>query len=465
MAPSYAQITKVDVIQDTKSSKVIIHLSKKIESKPLVNSTPETVSFELDSIYEPKKKLWSQNQESLATENLITSDDFISKLQWKSSLNKTAFEIKRKHYSPVNITLQEKPPLLVLEFPKNYFDKETEELKPGITKHLIRTVNKRGPITAHVLEIDLSVKNISVKVGLPDKKKIKSKDTLTNIVKNEMAFAGINANYFDVKLGNPLGTLITDSTWLTGPVYDRVAIGFSKDKEILINQVMLIGNVTVFRGFRKKPYTKFEIDGLNTPFHLYKKAGFYTVNWGEELKLPENKIALIVKENCIKKILKDSIDIPEEGYVLASDNNYVLSSLKKKDCIKIDWESTPDWSNVTEAVSGGPYLTMNSDVYVDELKQKFKFAIKDTYAPRSAVGIGKNNNLYLIAVDGRRNNHSVGLTLKELADFLKNLDLKEAINLDGGGSTTLVAGGKIINTLSERHERKISNALLIFYKN
>ena len=82
----------------------------------------------------------------------------------------------------------------------------------------------------------------------------------------------------------------------------------------------------------------------------------------------------------------------------------------------------------------------------------------------SAIGIGKNKKLYLIAVDGRHNGYSVGVTFQELAQILKKLDLKDAINLDGGGSTTLVADGQIINTLSEHHERKVSNALLIFYK-
>ena len=107
---------------------------------------------------------------------------------------------------------------------------------------------------------------------------------------------------------------------------------------------------------------------------------------------------------------------------------------------------------------------MDGEVYVDDQNQRFKFAVRETFAPRSAIGIGKDEKLYLIAVDGRKPDYSVGLTLKELAEILKKLDLQEAINLDGGGSTTLVADGGIINTLSERHERKISNALLIFYK-
>lgn len=346
---------------------------------------------------------------------------------------------------------------------KEYFSKESTEIKPGITKHLIKTINKRGPVIIHVLEIDLSNKNISVKVGLPGKKEIKAKDTLTNIVKNEKAFAGINANYFDVKVGNPLGTLITDGTWLIGPVYDRVAIGFSGDNEVLVDQIMLNGNTTVYRGFRKKPVTMFNIDGLNIPPHLYKSVGLFTTNWDSEFVLSKDCQAFIVKNGTLKKIQDETAVIPDDGYILV-DKNHSLGVLKRKDHLKINWQSSPDWSGITEAVSGGPYLVMDSKVFIDDKDQHIKFGTKDTYAPRSAVGVGKNNHLFLIAVDGRRNGYSVGVTLIELAELLKKLDLKDAINLDGGGSTTLVLDGKIINKLSERHERKISNALLVFYK-
>ncbi len=343
------------------------------------------------------------------------------------------------------------------------FQKESKEIKPGIVRHTIYTVSDKGPVTVNVLEIDLNNEKISVKVGLPDKVEIKSKEYLTNIVKNEMAFAGINANYFDVKVGNPLGTLITEGEWLIGPIYDRVAIGFTADKDIFIDKVMLSGTATVYRGFRKKPFAMFDIDALNIPIHLYKNVGLFTLNWDEKLELPDNRVAISVVDGCVKEIKSGIVNIPRNGYVLVSNDKFVLNFLKKKDCINVEWNSMPDWSSVQEAISGGPYLIMNGQVYIDGKEQNFKFVNKDLYAPRSAVGLGKNGRLYLIAVDGKREDHSTGFTLKQLAEFLKTMGLKDAINLDGGGSTTLVLDGKIVNKLSEHHERKISNGLLIFY--
>ena len=339
---------------------------------------------------------------------------------------------------------------------------ESKELKPGIIKHEIYAVNNKGPVRAHALEINLNHENISIKVGLPNKKTLTTKEKLSEIVKSEMAYAGINANYFDVNVGNPVGTLITHGEWITGSVYNRAAVGFSSEKKVFIDQVMIIGKAKVSRNPENKSFFSFEIDGLNTPPHLFEKAGIFTRTWNTKLTLPEDILAVIVNNGCIKKIRKGTVDIPKNGYVLISNNDHILNSLREKDCIEINWNSQPDWSHITEAISGGPYLIMDGQVYIDDKIQHFKFPKKDYCAARSAIGVGKNGNLYLIAVDGKRG--SYGLTLNELSELFKKLSLQDAINLDGGGSSTLIAGGEIINNLSEHHERKISNGLLVFYK-
>ena len=452
------KIVNIELVQDKDKSQIIIELSKPLEKLPVLMSTLETVTFDVESIYEDGEKKKSE----IISDSL--ENNFINKVSWVKNPSNTSFEVKRVHYSPVEFKKESEQNLLIVEFPRKYFVKESTVLKPGIIKHFIRTEVERGPIVANALEIDLSNENISLKAILPNRSKIKGKESLSKLVKDEMAFAGINANYFDVKMGNPLGAFITDGSWVTGPILNRAAIGFTENNDVFIDQVKLTGKASIYRGFRKKLHSMFEIDGLNTPFGLYKKVGFFTSDFDSELSLPKGKEAILVKEGCVKKIESRSVEIPEDGYVLLSSDIYHFDDLKKKDCLKIDWESIPNWSNVVEAVSGGPYLIMNGEIYIDQEEQRFKFSSKDAFAPRSAIGIGKNGKLYLVTIDGRKYGYSVGATFQELAEILKKLNLKEAINLDGGGSTTLVANGEVVNTLSEHHERKISNALLIFYK-
>jgi len=82
--------------------------------------------------------------------------------------------------------------------------------------------------------------------------------------------------------------------------------------------------------------------------------------------------------------------------------------------------------------------------------------------PRSLIGFDADtSHLFLAAIDGR-SKASVGMTLVEAAGFLYSLGVVHALNLDGGGSTTLVIDGKIVNVPSDpTGERTVGNALLI----
>lgn len=83
-------------------------------------------------------------------------------------------------------------------------------------------------------------------------------------------------------------------------------------------------------------------------------------------------------------------------------------------------------------------------------------------APRTAVGITAPGRLIWLTADGRQKN-SVGLSLWELAALMKEIGVVEAINLDGGGSTTMVLDGQIVNSPSDAGGlRSVSTALLLY---
>jgi exopolysaccharide biosynthesis protein len=86
----------------------------------------------------------------------------------------------------------------------------------------------------------------------------------------------------------------------------------------------------------------------------------------------------------------------------------------------------------------------------------------DRRHPRAAIGIDRKGAVHIVAVDGRQPGHSDGMTLQELGDFLLAHGITDAMNLDGGGSTTLIVGGHIVNRPSDASgERAVSNALLL----
>jgi len=120
-----------------------------------------------------------------------------------------------------------------------------------------------------------------------------------------------------------------------------------------------------------------------------------------------------------------------------------------------------------EAVGGFPVLLRDSVPALD-LDSAGGAAFGPVRHPRTAVGIAASGRrLLLVTVDGRQHPYSDGMTLRELAEFFLELGVPTAINLDGGGSTTLVVRGpsgalRIANRPSDREgERPVANALVV----
>lgn len=83
--------------------------------------------------------------------------------------------------------------------------------------------------------------------------------------------------------------------------------------------------------------------------------------------------------------------------------------------------------------------------------------------PRAAVGWSKTH-FYLVEVDGRQGDLSVGMTLAELGDYMAKLGCEEAINLDGGASATCWYRGRVVNSPCNGSERTIANGLVVVRK-
>jgi hypothetical protein len=118
-------------------------------------------------------------------------------------------------------------------------------------------------------------------------------------------------------------------------------------------------------------------------------------------------------------------------------------------------ETAPELTGVTTAIGGGPALIRDG-----KAGQWSGFQLRH---PRSALGWNKDH-IFLVEVDGRQSNLSVGMTLPELTDYMVKLGCENAINLDGGGSATLWVSGNVMNSPSEGQERPGANALVVLQK-
>ena len=169
----------------------------------------------------------------------------------------------------------------------------------------------------------------------------------------------------------------------------------------------------------------------------------------------------------VTQVRKGSVDgvIPQGAYVLCLDEaayEQQAQQFETGDEFVLEISANEQWRDVVHAVGNGGRIVRDG-IYTDE---SYDAQIYNTPNPRTALGITEEGNLVVYAVDGRKTSYSTGMTIKNLAKRLIDLGCVEAINFDGGGSTTVFAAlpgqqnSLLQNQPSNVTERKISNSLL-----
>lgn len=309
------------------------------------------------------------------------------------------------------------------------------------------------PVKINVVEMNNKVaSNYEVKpaiasVTLPNKR------TVRNIAQRTNSIVAINGGFFKPQTGVPLGTLMIDKKIYTGPIYDRVALGIFKDGYD-VGRVQLDGKII---GNNQE----IKIDNINQPRMLSSYILAYTRDWGKYAPVsPQYGVQLQIVGNKITASSANPLSIPENGYVLVGPKSK-LGKLFGADYVDVEIKTNPKWENVQHIISGGPYLLKDNQIFIDMTAQKLQSI--GGRNPRTAIGYTEDNNLVLVAVDGREGS-SVGLTLVELAKLMKTLGCTNAINLDGGGSTVMYIKGQIVNHPHQPGGIALSNALVISKK-
>ena len=134
----------------------------------------------------------------------------------------------------------------------------------------------------------------------------------------------------------------------------------------------------------------------------------------------------------------------------ATDEATQLLTLTTGTPMRLHW--TLGWPNVFDAVGGSPMLLRDGSAT--------PICGYCARQPRTAVGVTGDGRILLVVVDGR-SRRSIGVTLGQLRDIMRDLGAVTALNLDGGGSSEMVVDGEVVNDPSDGHERHITNAILV----
>jgi hypothetical protein len=140
--------------------------------------------------------------------------------------------------------------------------------------------------------------------------------------------------------------------------------------------------------------------------------------------------------------------------VLSIGPKIAVPAAKVGDVVKLVMETKPDLKGVMAAIGAGRILVAGG-------RTPDLGSPNQPRHPRSMVG-WNNKHLFFIVVDGRQKGLSIGMTYPEMAALVKEYGCVDAVELDGGGSSTLWAMGKVLNSPSDGRLRAIANGLILF---
>lgn len=357
------------------------------------------------------------------------------------------------------VTVKTEGNRLIVNMPHYYYRvNDNNEVSAGVRHMQFSEKTAQGPVRINVLEIDPKNPAVEILPALASNR-MGVKADVAHIVASNKAVAGINGSFFKPDIGIPLGILIINQELVSGPIYDRVALGITGTNQLMMSQIHLAGDITLPDG------RKIILDNVNQPRVSAGQTVVYTPRWGSTApKLPEDGIQIQFRNSRVTAVSNTQpLAIPRDGVVVsgpASAAMLALAASMPMRPLPLNVYTVPDWSGVKHAIGGGPWLVRDGRQYIDLKPQHFTSSSLGVREPRSAVGITGDGKLLLVTVDGRKPNVSVGMTLSELAYLMQKMGALQAMNLDGGSSTQMAVYGQTVN-LPSSGRVGVSNSLLV----
>jgi exopolysaccharide biosynthesis protein len=333
---------------------------------------------------------------------------------------------------------------------EKYSKYKIKEVDDGIVYiPIVKQINSRR-VKINVVEVNRNLNPDLEIVPQLSSSNLHSKSKVNNIASKNNALIAINGTYFKQDTGTPLGTLVVNNEIISGPIYERVGLGIS-------NTGFKTSRIE-FKGYLKNSIKKIDINNINQPRMMFSQVLIYTPKWGEKSPITK-KISthISIMDNKITAKSNSPLFIPKNGYVISAPSE-TLKDFKIGDVVEVDYNLSPEWNDVKNIISGGPYLMKEGNIFLDITSEKLN-AITGLN-PRTAIGYTKDNVFILVTVDGRQEGSS-GVTLNELARIMRDLGCYEAINLDGGSSTVMYVDGNLYSGSNIKSSVAVSNALIV----
>jgi exopolysaccharide biosynthesis protein len=330
------------------------------------------------------------------------------------------------------------------------------------------------PWDIDVLRVDL--KNPYIKVEtIKARDRYIGRETTSSMAKRKTTeghwvIGAVNGDFYKTGNGQPINVQIEKGEFIRTPAPKLSTIGFDADNKPMMSFVSFSGKAIASNGTSNAINNVNEVRGTNQLliYNSYMGDSTGTNQYGTEALIHPVK-SWIVNDTVI--CIVDKIEINKgnmpitPGMVVLSGNgtaaSFISNNFKVGDTIKVYQGITPGLAKIKEMIGGYPKIVNDGKNYADQ-GYKDEGGPDHTYTrePRTAAGFSADSTyLYLITLDGR--GVSLGATLPELADVMLRVGVAYGINFDGGGSTTMLIRGNIMNTPSDGSERQDANCLSV----
>lgn len=347
------------------------------------------------------------------------------------------------------------------------------------------------PVKINILRLNLTKIRLNVRLGMDQ---IAGTETTSSIAARHGAVAAINAGFFRLDssefAGTPAGVVMVEGELLSESRNNRIGIVINNKQDRTDVNFYHI-RTQIFAGFGID--SGFTFDGINRE-RKPDEIVLFTHRFANSTGTDGNGIEIVLS-NCESRDYskwcknaeiiesKGNNPIPKNGLVISIGKNAIDKSnnilhfatcTNKRplefDCYLRIVRKAADISDrnsyralgFDDITNGVPQLIKDGKIDITWEEEKASRAFVFNRHPRTAVAKMKDGKFLMITVDGRRPGVSVGMTLQELAEYLLSLGAVDAMNLDGGGSTTMVLDGKVVNEPSDpTGERKIGDAIVV----
>jgi exopolysaccharide biosynthesis protein len=311
-----------------------------------------------------------------------------------------------------------------------------------------------------VSTLELDPRQVRLRPMLSQSDSVIGSNPIGKIATDQHAAAAINGGYFNRNTRQPLGALKVNGQWLSSPILGRSGLGWQEKGGWQIARLAYAENISsgqgqkVTNGFLNSGYTQ-------------NGVARYTTAWGKVYQtITNNELVLTIQNNRIMQITpraaagSAAIPIPTNGYLLVGRGMGTLDDWPLGSKVSIASASNPaTFDRYAHVMGAGPWLIQNRQVVLDAPAEKFSGSFGTQSAARSAIAMNSQGKILIVAIHDRSGGK--GPTLGELAQLLKQMGAVDALNLDGGSSTSMVLGGQMINR-SPATAARVHNGLGIF---